>query len=38
MGIYSDLSVTLSKESEGTQLAPLDPIFFTQAVKNNPYI
>ena len=38
LGIYSDLSVALSKESGGTQLAPPDPIFFTQAVKNNPYV
>ena len=36
--IYSDLSVALSKESGGTQLAPPDPIFYTQAVKNNPSI
>ena len=33
LGIYSDLSVALSKESGGTQLVPPDPIFFTQAVK-----
>ena len=36
--LHSDFSVVLLKESEGTQLAPPDPIFFTQAVKNNPYI
>ena len=36
--LYSDLSVALSKESGGTQLAPPDPIFYTQAVKNNPSI
>ena len=36
--MYSDLSVALSKESGGTQLAPPDPIFYTQAVKNNPSI
>ena len=33
LGIYGDLSVARSKESGGTQLAPPDPIFFTQAVK-----
>ena len=39
LGSYSDLSVALWKESGGgTQLAPPDPIFFTQAFKNNPYI
>ena len=28
----------LAKEFGKTQLAPPDPIFFTQAVKNNPHI